>query len=78
VEQTTQEDIVQGFAQEAIRRGTQASNTPFMQPPLVGCFGFRGSSPVATAVLLGTFIPPPGTDAYVLKFLPHLKSSLIW
>ena len=52
MEQTTQEDIVQGFAQEAIRRGTQASNTPFMQRPLVGCFGFRGSSPVVTAVLL--------------------------
>ena len=53
---TTHEGIVEGFRKEAIKRGKKTENTPFMQQPLVGTFGFKASNEDAEAVLDGTFI----------------------
>ena len=57
-ETTTHVGIVEGFRTEAIKRGKQTENTPFMQQPLVGKFGFTASNEHAEAVLNGTFISP--------------------
>ena len=72
-EKTTQEDIAQGFIKEAIKRGTQTSTTPFMTAPLVDSFGYSPDTPAIDSVLEGSFVPPRGTDEYVLKMLPHFK-----
>ena len=72
-EKTTQEDIVQGFVKEAIKRGSQTHATPFMTAPLVNLFGYTADSSAVDSVLKGTFVTPTGTDAYVLKMLPHFK-----
>ena len=73
VEKTTQQGVVQGFVREALSRGSQTRNTPFMRPPLRGDFGFSATSPAIEQVLAGSYIPPLGTDPYVVKLLPHLK-----
>ena len=38
---TTHEGIVEGFRKEAIKRGRQTENTPFMKHPLGGIFGSK-------------------------------------
>ena len=55
---TTHEGIVEGFRKEAIKRGKQTENTPFMKQSLVGTFRFKAVNEHAEAVLDGTFIPP--------------------
>ena len=61
-----------GFRKEAIKRGRQTENTPFMTQPLVGMFGFKATNEHAESVLDGTFSPPEGIDPYAAKLLPHL------
>ena len=73
VEKTTQQDVVQGFIGEALSRGSQTRNTPFLMQPLCGDFGFSATSPAIEEVLAGVYTPPPGTDPYVIKLLPHMK-----
>ena len=71
IEETTQEGVVQGFIKEAVARGSQTTNTPFMKAPLLNLFWYSASSPSVEAFLRGTFAPPPGVDKYVIKMLPH-------
>ena len=71
VEVTTHEEIVAGFKEEAIKRGKQTENTPFMQQPLLGEFGFRATNANANSVLNGTYVPTHNIDPYVMKLLPH-------
>ena len=50
-----------------------SATTPFLQQPLVDCFGFRSSEPANSEVLNGTFIAPPNTDPYAKLLLQHLS-----
>ena len=49
-----------------------SATTPFLQQPLVECFGYRSSEPANSEVLDGTFIAPPNTDPYAKLLLHHL------
>ena len=51
----------------------QASQTPFMQPPLLTDFGYLGIGPNADAVMQGNYQIPPGVDVYTRKFIDHLR-----
>lgn len=72
LEVTDHEGIVAGFKREAIKRGRQTENTPFMTEPLIGEFGHKATNDNADKVLKGDYIPKEGTDPYVVKLLPHL------
>ena len=48
VEQVTQKGVVQGFVKEALHRGSQTKNTPFMLQPLLDDFGISPTSPAVS------------------------------
>ena len=70
---STKEDIERACLAENERQFRQASDTPFMQPPLVGLVGPLGMGPAADSILRGDFDAPPGIDPYALKLIQHLK-----
>ena len=70
---TTHEGIVEGFKADAIKRGSQTEDTPFMTEPLLSEFGYKADNSNAEKVLEGTYVPPPTTDEYAIKLLPHLQ-----
>ena len=43
-----------------------------MTSPLVEDFGYLAQGPATTAVLNGSYVPPPGTDVYAQKLLREL------
>ena len=44
-----------------------------MTEPLLDIFGYLANPKAAQQVIDGTFIPPPGTNEYVIEFLTALK-----
>ena len=62
-----------GFKKEAIKRGSQTEDTPFMTEPLLSEFGYKADNSKAEEVLEGTYRPPPNTDTYAAKLIPHLR-----
>jgi len=44
-------------------------HTPFMQPPLVGSFGYMGVGRAADEVLEGTFSVPEGVDEFTTQLI---------
>ena len=72
-EMSTKEDIERACLAENERQFRQASDTPFMQPPLLGLVGPLGMGPAADSILRGDFDAPPGIDPYALKLIQHLK-----
>ena len=70
---TTHEGIVAGFKNEAIKRGSQTEDTPFMTEPLLSEFGYKADNSKAEEVLNGTYITPPNTDEYAAKLIPHFQ-----
>jgi hypothetical protein len=72
-EVTEHENIVDGFKNDGIKRGSQTKETPLMVEPLLSDFGYSTNNHNADKVLAGTYRPPPGTDEYAVKLLPHLK-----
>jgi hypothetical protein len=70
---TTHEGIVAGFKNEAIKRGSQTEDTPFMTETLLSEFGYKADNSKAEEVLDGTYIAPPNTDEYAAKLIPHLQ-----
>ena len=72
-ELTVPADIEKACLEENERRFHQASDTPFMVPPLSTIVGHLGIGPTADCILRGEFEPPPGTDPYAAKLLLHLR-----
>ena len=64
------EEILRSVNKEKIRA---SDNTPFMQELLSAAFGFLNDTPATDEVLMGTYVPPPGTDAYSRILLQMLK-----
>jgi hypothetical protein len=54
------------------RRFTQASDTPFLQSPLLDMVGPLGIGPAAEDILRGTFTIPEGVDEWAANFIPFL------
>jgi hypothetical protein len=54
-------------------QSNQRYSAPFMMSPLVDDFGYLALGPAASAVLEGSYIPPPGTDEYARKLFDQLK-----
>jgi hypothetical protein len=54
-------------------RFSQSESTPPMTSPLVDDFGYLGDTPVAEAVLDGTYVAPKGTDPYAVKLLAQMR-----
>jgi hypothetical protein len=52
---------------------SQSTATPRMQPSCIADFGYTGNTPVAEAVLNGTYIAPPDCDPVLQDFLVHCK-----
>ena len=69
---STKEGIEQACLEENMHHFSQASNTPFLQPPLAAQVGQIGIGPGATAILDGMFHVPNGTDEWAVKLIPHL------
>ena len=45
-----------------------------MTSPMVEELGFLGDTPACEAILNGSYIPPPGTDPYMVEFLRELAT----
>jgi hypothetical protein len=73
VEHTSKEDIEAGCQWENSRRFLQTSETPFMTFPLLDEFRYLAQGHATSAVLDGTYIPPPGTDVHAQILLLQLK-----
>ena len=56
-------------------RQQQCIGTPFMTELLVDIFGYLADPALAQQVIDGTFIPPPGTNEYVVEFIVALKKT---
>jgi hypothetical protein len=72
VELTKKEDIERALCAENACRVNQAKDTPLLQEPLFSEVGPLGFGPASQAILEGTYVPPLGTDPWVVKLLPHL------
>jgi hypothetical protein len=72
VELTKKEDIERALCAENALRFNQAKDTPLLQEPLFSEVGPLGIGPASQAILDGTYDPPPGTDPWAVKLLPHL------
>lgn len=72
VEYNLKSDIEKALASENERRFRQASDTPFLQPPLYDLVGPLGTGPSVADILSGCFQPPPGLDPFLQKFIEQL------
>ena len=68
----TREDIEAACMQEGQRRFLQASNTPFLQNPLLHDIGFSAHQTTVDHILTGTYHVPHGVDPYTRKFIAEL------
>ena len=62
----------QALLDENKRRFTQASDTPFLQPPLLQMVGALGTGPSVEAILQGTFTIPEEVDEWAARLIPFL------
>ena len=70
----TQEEIVAAAAKSNLRRQTQTVGTAFCLPPLEDAFGACVNNEAnCHAVIAGTFIPPEGSDPFVVSLLQALE-----
>jgi len=72
VDMQSKEDIEQACLQESNHCFWQASNTPFLQPPLFDEISSLGFNPAGDAILNGFFEISEGTDPYTAKLICHL------
>ena len=71
-EVTERRSMETALLDENRRRFTQASDTPFLQPPLLELVGALGTGPAAEDILRGTFTIPEGVDEWAANFIPFL------
>ena len=69
----TKEGIERACLKENNRRFRQASDTPFLQPPLFDLVGPLGMGPDSDDIIGGDFVAPEGTDPHAVRLLEHLK-----
>ena len=50
----------------------QASDTPFLQEPLLSAIGPLADTPAADEILAGVYDIPDGVDEYTRQFIRHL------
>jgi hypothetical protein len=73
---TKQDDMVAAITTANKRKYHQTERScPFLQPPLKNILGLVADGPKVTAVLDGTFVPPPGIDQATSEFLTACKQS---
>ena len=58
--------------QENMSQFSQSNATPFMVPPLLDDFEFMVDTPAAEEALIGSYVPPAGTDHYAAILLEQL------
>jgi hypothetical protein len=75
MEMTSKSNMERAIMVENESKYQQASQTPFMLPPLVQDFGYLGIGPHADAVLQGDYNVPPGVDIYTTKFIQQLQMA---
>ena len=73
MEMTSKTDMERAIMAENESKYHQASQTPFMQPPLVHDFGYLGIGPNAEAVMRGEYQIPPQVDLFTAKFIEQLQ-----
>jgi hypothetical protein len=74
---STKQAMEKACLEEAERRFTQASSTPFLTPPLYDIFGKLGCHTRAfQEIAEGTFQVPPGTDPYVQNSFLTLRGQI--
>lgn len=72
VELTSKSDMERAIMDENERKYRQASQTPFMVPPLLDDFGYLGIGPNAQSVMTGEYVTPPNVDPFTSKFIDQL------
>jgi hypothetical protein len=73
VEMTSKSDMEQAIMTENESKFLQAVDTPFMQPNLLGDFGYLGIGTHVAEVMDGTYEIPYDMDLYTKKFIRQLE-----
>jgi hypothetical protein len=73
VEMTAKSDMETAIMIENESKYRQASQTPFMQNPLLQDFGYLGIGHHADSVMQGTYQTPLGVDPYSAMFIKQLQ-----
>jgi hypothetical protein len=68
----TRDEVEQACTAEAMRRFSQTNDTPFMTGPIADDIGYQACQATVDAILQGTYVTPPGTDATTSAFLREL------
>ena len=68
-----QAEIVAAMAQSNLSRQQKCIGTPSMSPSIIEDFGYLSEKPAAISVIAGTYLPPFGTDPYLVEFLECLQ-----
>jgi hypothetical protein len=73
VDLTNKEDIERAIISNNEDKCKQSFHTPFLQPPLVSEFGFKGLTPASNLVLAGCYVPKEPIDPYAQDLITELK-----
>jgi hypothetical protein len=73
VDLTNKEDIERAIISNNEDKYKQSFHTPFLQPPLVSEFGFKGLTPASNLVLAGCYVPKEPIDPYAQDLITELK-----
>ena len=69
----TQKEMVPAMAESNLRRQQQCQGTPSMMLPFLDDFGYLANTPAAMSIIEGTYVPPAGTNPYLVEFLSCLE-----
>ena len=72
----TQDEMVSAMAESNLRRQQQCQGTPSMIPSFHDEFGYLADAPAALSVIEGTYVPPAGTNPYLVELLSCLDLTL--
>ena len=68
----TQEEMVPAMAASTLARQQHCQGTPSLMPSFLDDFGYLADTPAALSVIDGTYVPPVGTDPYLVELLSCL------
>ena len=70
----TQEEMVPAMAESNLQQQLQCQGTPSLMPPFLDNFGYLVDTLAALSVIKGTYVPPAGTDPYLVDLLSCLET----
>ena len=71
--ETQAEMVAATMVQSNLSRQQKCIGTPSMSPSFIADFGYLSKKPAALSIIAGTYLPPFGTDPYLVEFLECLQ-----